>query len=417
MVWLSRDMRKRICHVITGLPREGAQRVLVDLLRHRNREQFEVDVVSLKPRDAVASEIERLDVPLYCADLRPGPELPLQLGKLSEHLLRVAPDVLHTWLYHADVLSGAISKLRAPRVPVVWHLHHAATDLGRLKLSTRALIHIGAALSHRLPERILCCGESTLEAHARLGYDRRRMQVIRNGVDVDAFRPRSPEAPRSLVAELGLEEPVKLVGLLARLHPVKDHATFLAAALPIVERRPEVHVVLCGSGVTKEATPLREVADHPRVHILGDRSDMPTLLPQLDVIVSSSTAEATSVVLMEAMAAGVPAVATRVGDSASIIGSSGELVPPRDPLLLEQAVERVLGWSESRREKAREEARARALGEMGLEAMARAVEEVYRDVIESQSSSSSSSSSSSASSSSSSSSSPSQSSSSHRSSS
>lgn len=374
-------MRKRICHVITGLPRAGAQRVLVDLLAHRDRQDFDAQVLSLLPRDAMAGDVEALGVPVTSAELGRSVSLPLRLAGLGAHLRRARPDLVHTWMYHGDVLGGAASKLVHPSVPVVWHLHHSTLDFDRFRPSTRAIAAAAAPLSWVLPGRIIACAESSRRLHVARGYDPSKMVVIRNGVDADTYRPR-PDGPRPLLAELGLTEPVRLVGLAARFHPQKDHATFLAAARQLAARRSDVHFVLCGAGVTPDDPRLREAATLPFVHLLGERDDLDALLPQLDVSgLSSAAGEACSLVLLESMAAGVPCVTTDVGDSATLVGETGRVVPPRDPEQLAAAWEALLDLPPAERRALGEAARDRVLTAFTLPRVARAIEGVYRQLL------------------------------------
>lgn len=370
-------MGKRICHVITGLPRAGAQRVLVDLLAHRDAEAFDAEVISLLPRDALATEIEALDVPLWCADLERDAALPWNLGRLAGHLWRRRPDLVHTWMYHGDVLGGLVTKLVHPRVPVVWHLHHGTLDFDRFRPSTRALAGVAAPLSHRLPSRIIACAESSRRLHVERGYDASKMIVIRNGVDAERYRPRAPGA-RPLVAELGLSEPVRLIGLMARAHPQKDHPTFLAAARRLRAIRNDVHFILSGAGVQLDNPAFASVRDDRHVHLLGEREDVEQLLPQLDISgLSSAAGEACSLVLLESMAAGVPCVTTDVGDSAYLIGSTGSVVPPRNPDALAGAWATLLSLDDDARRALGAAGRARVEAEFSLPRVARAIEAVY----------------------------------------
>jgi glycosyltransferase involved in cell wall biosynthesis len=372
-------MRKRICHVITGLPRAGAQRVLVDLLAHRDP-SLDVEVVSLLPRDAMAADVEAEGVPVWSASLDRSTRLPARLAELAAHLRRMRPSLVHTWMYHADVIGGLVAKVVAPTAPVVWHLHHGTQDFDRLRPSTRALVGIGARLSSRLPARIIACAESTRRLHVARGYDPTKMKVIRNGVDVERFHPRG-DGPRTVLPSLGVPSDAPVVGLAARFHPHKDHATFLAAAQRLGARRPDVHFVLCGAGVETSNPAFAAVARSERFHLLGERDDLDRLLPELDISSLSSTVEACSLVLLESMAAGVPCVATDVGDSAHLVGDTGRVVPPRDPEALAAGWEAVLSLDDGARRALGRAARARAAREYALPAVARAIERVHDEVL------------------------------------
>ena len=374
--------RRRISHVITGLDRAGAQRVLSDLLLYRDKDRFDVEVVSLLPRRGLADEIEAMGIPVWAAGFRKDVSLPVQVAALHLHLARRRPDLVHTWMYHGDVIGGVAAKLTGPRTPVVWHLHHTTMDTERFKPSTRMLASTAARLSYRLPAKILACAESSRRVHVEGGYDPTKMVVIRNGVDVERFRPRAPDDRRWLHSLLGLAPSVRLVGLAARFHPQKDHGTFIAAARRLMADHKDVHFVLCGAGVESGNPAFADVLPTGRFHLLGERPDVPQILAELDVsVLSSAAGEACSLVLLESMASGVPCVTTDVGDSAFLVGKTGKVVAPRDPGALASAIGALLNLEPSERRALQAQARQRAEDSFPLTKVARAIEAVYDEVL------------------------------------
>lgn len=374
-------MGDRICHVITGLPRAGAQTVLFDLLTHRDASRYEATVVSLLARDTMVDDIEALGVPVYCANMGRNLALGWRWAKLAAHLRAIKPDLVHTWMYHGDVIGGLTAKGMAWSVPVVWHLHHSTKDVD--KRSTRALAACAAPLSRVVPARIIACAHTSKTVHVERGYDASKMVVIANGVDAERYRPR-PAGPRPLVRQLGLTEPVKLIGLAARFHPQKDHVNFLNAAQILAAQRNDVHFVLCGAGVVAAEPTFFDAARSDRIHLLGDRADLDQLLPQFDLSgLSSVSGEACSLVLLESMASGVPCVTTDVGDSARLVGDTGRVVRPKDPEALAAAWQDLLNLAPEQRAALGARARARAVEQYSLTRTASAIEAVYADVLES----------------------------------
>jgi glycosyltransferase involved in cell wall biosynthesis len=210
------------------------------------------------------------------------------------------------------------------------------------------------------------------------------MVVIPNGFDLSELRP-DPAARQDVRRELEVGERAPLVGMAARFHPQKDHASFLEAAKILHGRLPDVRFLLCGDGVTCENRALSDrvrqagLADH--AHLLGVRGDVPRLLAALDVAVLSSVGEAFPLVLGEAMACGVPCVATDVGDAARIIGETGEVVPPRDPAALAAALERVLNLEPERRRELGMAARQRIEENYSIERIAKRYEDLYSEAL------------------------------------
>ncbi len=330
----------RVVHVITGLNTGGAEVMLARLLAATDRERFESRVLALGRWGPIGDEIAALGVPVEALGLAAGPGLPMQVATLGRRLRRARPDVIQTWLYHADLLGGLAGKL-ATGAPIVWGLHSSNLEPGVVKPGTIRAAQACARLSGWLPSAVVCCSESTRDLHERLGYRRDRLVVIPNGIDPEAFRP-DPDARRSVRAELGLEPDALLVGLVARIDPQKDHRTFVRAAAIASEGNGRAHFLLCGDRVAPDNPELRgwieEAGIADRVHLLGRRRDLPRLQASLDVgTLSSAAVEALPLVIAEAMACGVPCVVTDVGDSARLVGDTGLVVPPGNPEALAAA--------------------------------------------------------------------------------
>jgi glycosyltransferase involved in cell wall biosynthesis len=170
------------------------------------------------------------------------------------------------------------------------------------------------------------------------------MVVIPNGIDTKRFCP-DPEARQRIRAEWGVTESEKLIGLVGRLDPMKDHPTFLRAAALLMQEREDVHFVCVGDGPADYRRELHALGEElglgQRLIWASARGDMPAVYNALDIATSSSYGEGFPNVVGEAMACGVPCVVTHVGDSARIVGETGVVVPPKDPEAL------AVGWKSS----------------------------------------------------------------------
>jgi glycosyltransferase involved in cell wall biosynthesis len=302
------------------------------------------------------------------------------LWHLVRLLRRLRPDIVQTWLYHAD-LAGLVAATIA-RVPhVVWNLRCAELDPRDHPRSLPALLRTLALVS-RWPDAVICNAEAGRRAHERLGYTPRRWEIIPNGYDTNAFRP-SPGARSSLKHQLGIGDDAMLVGLLARFHPMKDHGTFINAARLVTAAQPNVHFVAAGRGV-ESAPPINRLLDdlklRDRVHLLPEQADASRFLAALDVAVSSSYGEAFPNVVAEAMACGVPCVVTDVGDSAGIVGSAGVVVPPRDPAALAAGIMRILDLTPAAREALGSSARERIVSEFSIGRALARYDHLYADL-------------------------------------
>jgi glycosyltransferase involved in cell wall biosynthesis len=218
-----------------------------------------------------------------------------------------------------------------------------------------------------------------------MGYRADKLRVVPNGVDTDRFRP-DPGARERVRAELGVPEPVPLVGLIARFDPQKDHATFAVAARLILDRLPEVRFVLCGRRIGWDNPELVRLLDDAgirhRVTLLGVRHDMPELTAAFDLALSTSAfGEAFSVAIAEAMATGVPCVATDTGNARNLIGGTGRVVPPRDPPALADAVVELLRTAATERHVMGVQARRLIVSDFSILTVARRYEATYDEVL------------------------------------
>lgn len=324
-----------VVHIINLTAWAGAEGVLHRLIQRLHPAEVANSVISLGRDDEYLARYAALGIPTAAVGLRSVRSAPGGLCRLTRLLRAWRPDVVQTWMYHAD-LAGGLAARWAGCVPVAWNLRRTEPDRPDLARSTVQVARLSAWLSWRLPARIVCCAEAARVSHAAFGYDESRMVVIPNGFDSDVYRP-DTSARAAVRAELGLaDEPV--VVLVARHHPKKDYPTFLAAAQRIAAELPTARFLLVGQDVEPANRTLMalvasaELTD--RVCLLGPRTDLPRLYAAADVSCLCSLEEGFPNVVGEAMACGLPCVVTPAGDAAVIAGDTGAVVPFSDPAAL-----------------------------------------------------------------------------------
>jgi glycosyltransferase involved in cell wall biosynthesis len=330
----------RVLHLITGLNTGGAEMMLTKLVAGMDPAGFEPHVVTLLGEGPLAARVRAAGASVESLGLARGRVAPSAVWRLTRLLRRVRPDVVQTWLYHADLLGLVAARLaRVGRV--VWNLRCSNMDFAHSGRLTRYTVAACARLSS-LPDAVVANSRVAVDVHRALGYRPRRVEVIPNGFDMHRFAP-DPAARGSVRAELGVAPGAPLVGMVARFDPQKDHATFLRAARAVADARPDAQFVLLGDGVQADnpemAALVRAAAPGLRPHLLGRRDDVARLAAALDVaVLSSAYGEGFPNVVGEAMACGVPCVVTDTGDSAAVVGGTGRVVPPRDAPALADAV-------------------------------------------------------------------------------
>lgn len=370
----------RIVFIITGLATGGAEMMLFKILQRLDRRRFSPQVISLSTLGELAPRIAALGIPVQALDMNLRMPSPAKFLRLVRILKGLHPDLVHTWLYHADLLGGLAARL-AGISAVGWCVRNSDLDRGKAKLPIRAVVHLCAWLSQWIPRRILSCSENARQLHVGYGYAAEKMSVVPNGFDTAQFVP--SRQLRSVVRkDLGLEEDTLLVGLIGRFDPQKNHAGFLQAAGALHRRMPQVHFVMAGKRIDSGNTALMQsvrAADLvSNVHLLGLRDDMPKLMAALDVLASSSAfGEAFPNVLGEAMACGVPCVVTDVGDSVHIVGDTGRGVQPHDMQGLAIALEELLTLPPAERTALGERARERVAAHFEIGKVVQRYQEFY----------------------------------------
>ncbi len=377
-------MGRRVLLVTSGLGVGGAERQLAALLACSG-DEMDAGVVSLTPPGPVSSEIEALGVPVWHLHLRRPSELVAVAWRLRTIVRWFGPHVVQGWMYHGNLAALLAARTGARVAPVVWAIRQSLYDLSREKRGTRVVIQLGARLSGRAAAIVYNASVSR-EQHEAIGFSRGRGRVIGNGFDGERWRP-DGTARRSVREELGIASDAPLIGLVARYHPMKGHEVFLEAAARLVMIRPDVHFLLAGSGVVPD-NPIFErhsssgpLARH--LHLLGERRDVPRLTAALDVSTSTSLwGEGFSNAIAEALCCGVPVVATDVGEARAIVGDAGRIVPPGDAGALALAWLDLLEQGVEARQAMGESGRRRLLARHSVDAMAKAYQTLYAEVLE-----------------------------------
>ena len=296
-------------------------------------------VICLLDGGVYGTELQKAGVSLITLDMQRGRPNPFSLVKLSWHLAKIRPEIIMSWMYHADLMSilAAILAGISPR-RIIWNLRCSDIVVRHYNRSTRLSIAILAYLSH-FPGIVATNSEVGRIHHQRLGYRAREWAYLPNGLDLQIWRPR-PEAYTKIRQNLGVSDTEWLIGMVARVDPQKDHNNFLHAASLLVDHHPKTRFLLVGTG-TKTLNIPQNIQD--RLILMEYRSDIAELMAALDLhILSSAFGEGFPNVVIEAMATAIPCLVTKVGDAAHLVEGHGEAVPPQNPVALTQAISDLL---------------------------------------------------------------------------
>ncbi len=337
----------KILHIITGLRTGGAERVLYNLLYGGLAERFNCHIISLSDEGTVGSQISELGVPVTTLGMRNGRPSLKGLIKLRMVVRKFRPALIQGWMYHGNLAASLARTMAAERPVLSWNIRHSLYDLGHEKQMTKQIIRTNRLFSFA-PDALLYNSEISRKQHEEFGFTSLNGRVIPNGIDIHKFCF-SGEARKRVRSELGISAQAKVVGHVARLHPMKDHPVFLRATVDLALRYPETHFLLSGLGVSLENTAVEQLIPmqvRDRFHLLGECVNVEELMSAMDIFcLSSAWGEAFPNVIGEAMATGLPCVATDIGDSAIIISKTGVVVQPQDEKALAAGIESFLTMS------------------------------------------------------------------------
>ena len=372
----------RICHVITGLSTGGAETMLLKLLANMDEGEFQQLVISLTDNGQIGPMIEELGVPVVALNMKRGVPHPAVISKLFKQFRRHRPDVVQTWLYHADLVGLIAARLSGVRA-VVWNIRCSFMGDGYYRGLSGLVIRLLSVLS-RFPAAIVANSQAGRILHEEMGYRSKRWQIIGNGFDLERFKP-DAAAGRSVRSDLDLDEGKRLIGLISRWDPIKGFDTFLAAADLVAASEPDTHFILVGEGCTRENEQLANLITPKltsRVHLCGRREDVPHIVAALDFLCCASDGEGFPNVVGEAMASATPCVATNVGDCAAIIGNTGRIVEPSRPVELAEAFRELLALDAASLHALGDAARQRIEERYGIGQIVTKYENLYRKLVE-----------------------------------
>jgi glycosyltransferase involved in cell wall biosynthesis len=316
-----------VVHLVTTIEFGGLEKVVLDLIRCRARETFEMRVMCLETAGALAPRFAEQGIPVETIG-RPGDWYWQRVVRLAGRLRAVRPHVLHTH-NPGPHLHGALAAGLA-RVPVLVHTKH-----GRNRVDRRLVRMINRFAASRSDCVVAVSDDAAAVSREIERVPPAKIRTIHNGVDLEHYAYRGPREGRTGLRAVTV----------ARLDPVKDQATLLRAVRLIVDKDPSFSVDVVGDGPSRsELEILRaelNLEHHCRFH--GFQNDVRPFLAQADVFVLSSISEGIPLTMLEAMAMGLPGIATDVGGNREVIvpGDTGYLVPVRSPAALAEAVLRL----------------------------------------------------------------------------
>src|SRR5690554_4121993 len=268
----------KLLHIITGLDNGGAEAVLYRLCK--NDKKYKHTVISMMDMGKYGVMLKKNDIEVYCLNMPRGKVTFSGLKDLYSLIYNLKPEVVQTWMYHADLIGGTVARLAGVK-NIFWNIRHSTLEKGSSKRSTILIAHICAFLSRFIPRKIICCANKALDVHVDLGYQKNKMLVIGNGYELDTFKP--SELDRDAIrAEFFIEKNTNIFGMVGRFDPLKDHANLLFSLSLIKQQGIDFKCLLVGYNLNNRNTVLlnkiKEQDLLENIILLDQREDVPAVM-------------------------------------------------------------------------------------------------------------------------------------------
>lgn len=326
----------KIVHIIIGLNVGGAELMLKRLVLNSQRNgEFQHEIISLTDLGVVGSDLRKQGISVYTLGMTSILKLPTIFLKLKKIIKQIDPNVVQTWMYHADFLGGIAAK-QVGIDNIIWGIRTTDVTQGASRL-TILLRSLCAKLSYRIPKKIVCAAHVSKELHEKIGYDATKMIVIPNGFELDKLVA-TDEDRKQLRQELNLLDTTVVIGSVGRFNEVKNQRLFVEIAALLVKEFPDLKFMMVGRDNDKNNQTLiewlQEYSLEEHFRLLGQRSDIPRCLKAMDIFCLHSKTEGFPNVLGEAMAVGVLPVALDVGESRYLINNKQLIASNENELVL-----------------------------------------------------------------------------------
>lgn len=326
--------RIKVAHIITDLDTGGAELMLLKTLRNFKSDRYSHFVISLLPRDSLREGIEKEGFNVYQLNINRG-NIALSFVRLISVLRRERPQIVHNYLFHADILGRIAAKVAG--VPIV------ISSLRNENIGGR-LYEVLLRMTDFCVDGVTAVSENVADVHILKGTTKKtKISVIYNGLELGCSCPKDSSYIRR---DVNIGDDTSLLLTVGNLEAKKGHIFLFEACKVLKEKGYKLRLLVVGSGREKKRleSKIDDLRLENEVVLTGRRSDVPELLAASDIFILPSLWEGLPNALLEAMEAGLPVVATRVGGVPELVtdDETGLLVDAEDGKALAEAVERII---------------------------------------------------------------------------
>ncbi len=334
----------KICHIITGLERGGAERFLFNFLTAGDLSKKTNNmVISLMSEGYYGPLLKKHNIPLRCLNMKRGRINIKSVIKLMQIIKNQKPDIIQGWMYHGNLAGLLGIFVMNKKTKLSWNIRLSLEVFSQMKFKTRLVIKLGAMLSKRV-NSIIYNSKRSLKQHRQLGFSSHNDYFIPNGFDIKKWKP-NKIVKYKIRNLLNISSTARVIGYVGRGDKQKDLPKLFRVFDIIKKKHPNVVLIAVGKNLKKYAF------NSDRIIFLGERSDVQEIMCCFDILCLTSKAEGFPNVIGEAMLSGLPCISTDVGDAKNILGKSGWIVPTDSTSLFVKYLDNLLKMPEKKLKK------------------------------------------------------------------
>ncbi len=370
----------RILFIITNLSLGGAESQLFkicDNLKKKNK----IKVISLVSEGDVGLKLKNIGVELSVINFSKKRKFFSSFFMLCKTISDFNPNVVHTWMYHGNLIGGIAAKFSGLK-NIIWSIHHNDLSLKHNKFSTLFFAKMGAFLSYIIPKKITCVSNNVIINHINFGYDKNKLVYIPNGIDTVEFN-KITKARESVIKKYNFSEKVNIIGFAARFDPIKNHESFFTSINKLKKSYPkkEIKILLSGKNIDSKNEELNNLLKKYELdncsYLMGLLDNMPHFMSSIDLLVSTSYSESFSLVLAEALSCKTLCVSTIEGDPESLLEGISKRIPSGKNNLLSEEIYNMLNLNKVEKSKLQFKGRGKIVSTYSLNKVIKKYKSIY----------------------------------------